>query len=535
MEAAGRSAGAPAQLPSDPRSGAARSRAFWIVAGLTAARRRPALRHPRRPGLPPRRDRHRQPRPARSASAHAMDAVGFSESAPPLYYALAWLWTQVAGTGEFGLRSLSAAGRGRDGPGRLPARRASCAAAAPAIFAAALVAVNPMLLWYSQEARAYALLGLFCAALAALLRPGAASAAARRDFVLLGRLLGARPGDPLLRRLPARRRGVLLLRAAAAARSAAGLWIVGLAGARCWRRWRSTRCPTGTPNGSASSASATGSGRPAITFTVGETGDIIGRPEQPAAGAGARWRWSLAAFAPALARGSARRAARRRRPAGGRRRPPSAIPLLLALRRRRQGLRPRPQPAAGAGPAAGRGRGRRSPCAAPAALGTAVAALLVAYSLGFCDLGQHLARPAAARLGGGRRAPRRTGRAAGDGHLDPRRGAAALLPLDRGDPAKPSEGYDWLVHEIDFVSDGRGAAAAARGCSARGFREAGYEDGRPALHPPLRAAGPGAGAAAAAQSLRDARTRTSATTGSSSTGRPGLTAARVSGCRGLSW
>ena len=39
---------------------------------------------------------------------HAMDAVGFSESAPPLYYALAWIWTQVAGTGEWGLRSLSA-------------------------------------------------------------------------------------------------------------------------------------------------------------------------------------------------------------------------------------------------------------------------------------------------------------------------------------------------------------------------------------------------------------------------------------------
>ena len=37
-----------------------------------------------------------------------MEAVGFSESAPPLYYALAWAWTQLTGTGEFGLRSLSA-------------------------------------------------------------------------------------------------------------------------------------------------------------------------------------------------------------------------------------------------------------------------------------------------------------------------------------------------------------------------------------------------------------------------------------------
>ena len=68
----------------------------------------------------------------RGGFGHAMDAVGFSESAPPLYYALAWVWTQVTGTGEFGLRSLSALAGVGDGPGRLPDRRASCAAAAPA-------------------------------------------------------------------------------------------------------------------------------------------------------------------------------------------------------------------------------------------------------------------------------------------------------------------------------------------------------------------------------------------------------------------
>ncbi|MDQ3722555.1 MAG: hypothetical protein M3376_05690, partial [Actinomycetota bacterium] len=35
-------------------------------------------------------------------------AIPDSESTPPLYYVLAWLWTQVFGTGEVGMRSLSA-------------------------------------------------------------------------------------------------------------------------------------------------------------------------------------------------------------------------------------------------------------------------------------------------------------------------------------------------------------------------------------------------------------------------------------------
>ena len=91
-----------------------------------------------------------------------MDAVGFSESAPPLYYALAWVWTQLTGTGEFGLRSLSALAGVATVPVayligiELRGRRAG-------LMAAALVAVNPMLLWYSQEARAYALFALLCA------------------------------------------------------------------------------------------------------------------------------------------------------------------------------------------------------------------------------------------------------------------------------------------------------------------------------------------------------------------------------------
>src|SRR6478735_861048 len=84
-----------------------RSRAFWIVVGLTALGA--ALRFAT---LGLQAYHHDEivtaSRVLRVGFGHAMDAVGFSESAPPLYYALAWIWTQVTGTGPWGLRSLSA-------------------------------------------------------------------------------------------------------------------------------------------------------------------------------------------------------------------------------------------------------------------------------------------------------------------------------------------------------------------------------------------------------------------------------------------
>jgi 4-amino-4-deoxy-L-arabinose transferase-like glycosyltransferase len=96
-----------------------------------------------------------------------LHAIPDSESSPPLYYALAWLWTRAFGTGEVGVRSLSAL----VGTATIPvvwalAKRIGGDRAA--LFAATLVAVNPMLVWFSQEARAYALLVLL-AALSALL------------------------------------------------------------------------------------------------------------------------------------------------------------------------------------------------------------------------------------------------------------------------------------------------------------------------------------------------------------------------------
>ena len=89
-------------------------------------------------------------------------AIPHSESTPPLYYVLAWAWARVFGTGEAGLRSLSALfGTATIVLVALIARR--LAGDRAAVAAAALAAANPLLIWYSQEARAYALLVALCA------------------------------------------------------------------------------------------------------------------------------------------------------------------------------------------------------------------------------------------------------------------------------------------------------------------------------------------------------------------------------------
>jgi hypothetical protein len=78
------------------------------------------------------------------------------ESTPPLYYCVAWVWARIFGFGEAGLRSLSAVcgvlvvPLGYALGSKLFSRRAG-------LITAALVATNPLLIWYSQEARAYEL------------------------------------------------------------------------------------------------------------------------------------------------------------------------------------------------------------------------------------------------------------------------------------------------------------------------------------------------------------------------------------------
>jgi mannosyltransferase len=86
--------------------------------------------------------------------------VKTSESTPPLYYVLAWGWAKAFGTDEFGLRSLSALFGAATVPvGYLIGRQ--LASRRVGLVLAVLIAVNPMLIWYSQEARSYALLVFF--------------------------------------------------------------------------------------------------------------------------------------------------------------------------------------------------------------------------------------------------------------------------------------------------------------------------------------------------------------------------------------
>ena len=73
-----------------------------------------------------------------------------SESTPPLYYCVAWVWARLFGDHEAGLRSLTAV---------------AGVLVVPVAYglAAALTACNPLLVWYSQEARSYSMLVLLSA------------------------------------------------------------------------------------------------------------------------------------------------------------------------------------------------------------------------------------------------------------------------------------------------------------------------------------------------------------------------------------
>ena len=85
-----------------------------------------------------------------------LSEIARNESTPPLYYLVAWLWAKVFGTSEVGLRSLSAL----IGTASIPVFYAAAkelVSRQVGLAVAALAAVNPLLVWYSQEARAYAL------------------------------------------------------------------------------------------------------------------------------------------------------------------------------------------------------------------------------------------------------------------------------------------------------------------------------------------------------------------------------------------
>ncbi len=79
------------------------------------------------------------------------------ETTPPLYFAVIWVWAHLFGTGELALRMVSTlAGVALVPIAYLSARELVSRWAG--VVAAAFVTVNPLLIWYSQEARAYMLL-----------------------------------------------------------------------------------------------------------------------------------------------------------------------------------------------------------------------------------------------------------------------------------------------------------------------------------------------------------------------------------------
>jgi mannosyltransferase len=468
MEAATLGRESPASYVRSLREAArARSRAFWIVAGLTllAAGLRFAT-------LGVQSYHHDEivtaSRILRGGFAHAMDAVGFSESAPPLYYALAWVWAQATGTGEFGLRSISALAGVATVPVaylaalELRGRRAG-------LMAAALVAVNPMLLWYSQEARAYALFALLCGAslyfCARALRRGG-----RRDFAAWGIASGLALATHYFAAFPIAAEAIWLLRRRGRA-SLPGLGILAAFGLAL-TPLAIHQMSIGHAEWIANFSLGHRLWETAATFVTGETSDIIARPERPAL-----------AFVPLAAALAALgllgfRADREQRRA-------AALPLTVALAA--IGI---PVLLALASPSKDYVLARNvMPALLPLLvaiaiattlpsarrLGAALGAILLAYSLGFCiwaSFSPTLQRPdwsaVAAELGEPQ-APRATVTwVLGEAPLRYYLSTGAIQVV-------PAEGYDWLVHEVDFVSDGA-APPPPPGLLGPGFHEIGYED-----------------------------------------------------------
>jgi mannosyltransferase len=446
-----------------------RSRTFWIVAGLTA------LAAALRLGTLGLQSYHHDEivtasRVLRDGFWHAMDAVGFSESAPPLYYATAWLWTQVTGTGDVGLRSVSALAGVATVPiayllgVELSSRRAG-------IVAAALVAVNPMLIWYSQEARGYALFVLLTA-VSLLYFVRALDHGRRRDSIAWGVASALALATHYFAAFPIAAEALWLLRRRGRASGGAfpGLWIAAVAGLllaplllhqasyahaewisnfSLWHRLWET----------------------GLTFALGETGDIIAQVEHP-----------LLMLVPVLAAiagllllftgGSEgeRRAARISLTLAAvtvivplviglldsskdyvlaRNLLPALVPLLVAV-------------AVGFSLPSARRRG------------AALAAILIAYSLGFslwASVSPALQRPnweSVADAIGEPTGPRAM--------VTWTLGQASLRYYlsTGGIQVQPSDGYRWWVGEIDFISDGPAPPPPAR-IFGSGFREVGYE------------------------------------------------------------
>ncbi len=92
----------------------------------------------------------------RASLGATLHNVVHTENTPPLWYVLEWGVSRVLGTGVVALRLLSALA-GIATVAIAWAIGSELAGRRTAIVTATLVAVNPLLVWYSQEARAYGL------------------------------------------------------------------------------------------------------------------------------------------------------------------------------------------------------------------------------------------------------------------------------------------------------------------------------------------------------------------------------------------
>ena len=87
-----------------------------------------------------------------SATLHG---VVRTENTPPLWYIVEWIWSRIFGSGVVALRFPSALAGVATVPVAWSLARVLGAGRRAAIVCAAIVAVNPLFVWYSQEARAY--------------------------------------------------------------------------------------------------------------------------------------------------------------------------------------------------------------------------------------------------------------------------------------------------------------------------------------------------------------------------------------------
>ncbi len=113
--------------------------------------------------------------------------IAHVEGIGPTYFVGMWGWARVFGDGEVSLRAVSLLFGVATIPATYAAARALGQRRTTGLVAALIVAVHPMLIWYSQEARPYSLLALFGAlSICAYVR--ARDTGAVRDYLVWGGL-----------------------------------------------------------------------------------------------------------------------------------------------------------------------------------------------------------------------------------------------------------------------------------------------------------------------------------------------------------